>query len=161
MESMTPLDRIDFDILGILQNNGRIANKQLARQVGLAPSTCLTRVRRLVDGGVVRGFRADLDPTRLGVGLEALLAVRLQRHRRDEVESFIEYVLTLDEVVAVMHVAGPTDVLVHVAVRDGHHLRELAMDAFTTRPEVDRFETSLLYARFDKGLTPLQPAARP
>ncbi|MEK7426890.1 MAG: Lrp/AsnC family transcriptional regulator [Actinomycetota bacterium] len=152
---MTSLDRIDLEILGHLQNNGRIANKQLARLVGLAPSTCLTRVRRLIESGVVRGVRSDLDPAHLGVGLEALLAVRLEHHRRDAVESFIDYVMTLDEVVAVLHIAGPTDVLVHVAVRDGNHLRELAMDAFATRPEVDRFETSLLYRRREKGYSAL------
>mgnify|MGYP001390579269 CR=1 FL=1 len=149
---MTTLDRIDFEIIGLLQNDGRLANKQLARQIGLAPSSCLTRVRRLIDTGVIRSFHADIDPSALGIGLEALLAVRLERHHREGVDSFIAYAMTLPEVVSVMHIAGPTDVLVHVAVRDGAHLRDLAMDAFTTRPEVARFETSLLYNHQSKAM---------
>lgn len=157
MGRMTPLDRIDFELIGLLQNDGRLANKQLARQVGLAPSSCLTRVRRLLDTGVIRSFHADIDPSALGVGLEAILAVRLERHHREDVESFITYALTLPEVVGVMHIAGPTDVLVHVAVRDGAHLRDLAMDAFTTRPEVARFETSLLYNRQSKPMRSVHP----
>ena len=151
MEPMTTLDRIDFEIIGLLQNDGRLANKQLARQVGLAPSSCLIRVRRLLDTGIIRSFHADIDPSALGV--------RLERHHREDVESFITYAMTLPEVVGVMHVAGPTDVLVHVAVRDGAHLRDLVMDAFTTRPEVARFETSLLYNRRSKAMVSLHRQA--
>lgn len=124
-----------------------MANKALARAVGLAPSSCLVRVRRLVDGGAISGFHADVDRRVLGDTLEAIVAVRLERHRRDDVESFIEYARSLPETVAVTHVAGPTDVLVHVSVRDSEHLRSLVMDGFTTRPEVARFETSLVYSR--------------
>ncbi|MEQ1700810.1 MAG: Lrp/AsnC family transcriptional regulator [Ilumatobacteraceae bacterium] len=155
---ITP-DRIDFEIMGLLQNDGRLANKQLARQIGLAPSSCLTRVRRLIDTGAIRGFHADINPSALGIGLQALLAVRLERHHREDVDSFITYATTLPEVVSVMHIAGPTDVLVHVAVRDGNHLRDLAMDAFTTRPEVARFETSLLYNHQTKAMVSLHNQA--
>ncbi len=151
------LDRTDGEILRLLQNDGRMANKALARAVGLAPSSCLARVRRLVDSGVITGFHAEVDRGRLGQGLEAIVAVRLERHHRDEVEAIIDYVLTLPEVVSVTHVAGPTDLLVHVAVRDSAHLRDLMMDAFTTRPEVARFETSLVYARRTRAAVPTPP----
>lgn len=150
---MITLDRIDLEILDHLQNDGRMANKQLARLVGLAPSSCLTRVRRLVDTGVIHGFHADVDLEHLGIGLQALVAVRLERHHRDDVDSFIDFALGLPEVVSVTHVAGPTDVLVHVAVRDSNHLRDLVMDSFATRPEVARFETSLVYSRRQKAIT--------
>jgi DNA-binding Lrp family transcriptional regulator len=82
-----------------------------------------------------------------------MIAVRLERHHRDDVESIIADVLTLPEVVSITHVAGPTDLLIHVAVRDSAHLRDLVMDAFTTRPEVDRFEASLVYARHTRPAT--------
>ncbi len=59
------LDRIDFDILGLLQKNARMTNKDLAESVGVAPSTCLERVRRMVDSGAIRGFHADVDPAAL------------------------------------------------------------------------------------------------
>jgi DNA-binding Lrp family transcriptional regulator len=70
------LDRIDFAILAALQNDGRLTNKELAGRVGLAPSSCLERVRRLREAGTLRGSHAEVDPAVLGIGLQALLAVR-------------------------------------------------------------------------------------
>ena len=139
------LDRIDFAILAILQKNGRISNKRLSERVGLAPSSCLERVRRLVRNGVVRGFRAEVEPASLGVGLQAIIGVRLRQHSRELVDTFRDYVLGLPEVRYVYHVAGADDFLIHVAVQDSDQLRDLALDAFTTRPEVDRIETRLIF----------------
>jgi len=142
----TGLDRIDFEILAALQQEARLSNKELAARVDLAQSSCLERVRRLRRDGVLRGSHADVDPVALGIGLQAMIAVRLRQHSRDLVDAFREHALTLDEVISVYHVAGEDDFLVHVAVRDSAHLRDLAMDAFTTRPEVARILTSLIYA---------------
>lgn len=139
------LDRIDFEILKALQNNARLSNKELAAGVGLAPSSCLERVRRLTRAGVLRGFRADVDPRALGIGLQALVFVRLVRHSRKTVQTLRKHALGLPETVAVYHVAGQHDFLVHVAVRDADHLRDVGLDAFTTRPEVSRIETHLIF----------------
>ena len=140
------LDRIDFEIIGELQNNARIANKVLAARVGLAPSTCLERVRRLRDAGVLKGAHELVDRRALGIDLEAMIFVRLAQHAREAVDSFQEHAKNLDEVVAVYHVSGEHDFLVHVAVRDAHHLRDVAMDSFTTRSEVANIETHLIFA---------------
>ena len=139
------LDSSDIAILANLKKNARISNKDLAETVGLAPSTCLERVRRLGEIGAIHGFHADVDLPMLGFGLQAMIAVRLQRHSREIVASFHHYVLGLTEVRAVYHVAGADDFLVHVAVRDADHLRDLAMDAFTTRNEVAHIETRLIF----------------
>jgi len=141
----TDLDASDVAILATLKKNARISNKDLAETVGLAPSTCLERVRRLVDLGAIHGFHADVDLGLLGFGLQAMIAVRLQRHSRELVDSFREYVLGLAEVRAIYHVAGADDYLVHVAARDADHLRDLALDAFTTRREVAHIETRLIF----------------
>lgn len=145
MRPPSDLDRFDVAILAALRRNARISNKRLAETVGLAPSTCLERVRRLHDLDVVRGFHADVDLTALGMRMQAMIAVRMSEHSRELVDSFRSYVLTLPEVLSLYHVAGADDFLVHVAVRDAHHLRDLALDAFTTRPEVDRIETRLIF----------------
>jgi DNA-binding Lrp family transcriptional regulator len=139
------LDPQDIAILATLKKNARISNKDLAATVGLAPSTCLERVRRLSDIGAIHGYHADVDLALLGFGLQAMIAVRLQRHSRELVTAFREYVLGLTEVRAIYHVAGADDYLVHVAVRDADHLRDLAMDAFTTRREVAHIETRLIF----------------
>jgi DNA-binding Lrp family transcriptional regulator len=149
------LDRIDLAILSALRSNARISNKRLAETIGLAPSTCLERVRRLLSLGVLTGFHAELDLSSLGMRMQAMIAVRMSEHSRELVESLRSYVLTLPEVLAVYHVAGTDDFLVHVAVRDAHHLRDLALDAFTTRPEVDRIETRLIFEHLARWRLPI------
>jgi len=145
MGEYSELDRIDFDILGLLQKNARMTNKDLAERVGVAPSTCLERVRRLVDSGAIRGFHADVDPAALGVALQAIIAVRLKHHMRKMVDSFQDHMTDLPEVRGIFHITGSDDYLVHVAVKDSNHLRDLALDSFTTRPEVDHIHTRLIF----------------
>jgi DNA-binding Lrp family transcriptional regulator len=139
------LDRIDRALLAALQNDARQSNKELAASVGLAPSSCLERVRRLRAAGVLRGARAEVDPEALGIELEALIAVQLRQHARAEVEAFRAHALSLPQVVGVFHVAGEHDFLVHVAVPSAEALRGLALDAFTSRPEVSRLHTWLIF----------------
>lgn len=149
------LDRIDFAIVAALQNDARLSNKELAARVGLAPSSCLERVRRLRHEKVLRGFRAEVDPAALGVGMQALIFVRLARHARKHVQTFRRHALGLPETLALYHVAGHQDFLVHVAIRDANHLRDLALDAFTTRREVARMETHLIFEHVAKPVSPL------
>jgi DNA-binding Lrp family transcriptional regulator len=141
----TKLDRTDCEILDILQKDARLSNKELAARVGLAPSSCLARVQRLRADGVLKGAHAEVDPGALGIALQALIAVQLRQHSRAQVKAFWKHVLGLPEVLAVYHVAGAADFQVHVAVRDAHHLRDLALDAFTTRTEVAHIQTSLIF----------------
>ncbi len=140
-----PLDRIDHALLAALAKNARASNKELAALVGLAPSSCLERVRRLVREGVVRGFFADIDPGALGYGLEAMMAIRLRQHTREQFEAFRQHALSLPEVVAVYHMAGENDFLLHVLARDAQHLRDLAIDRFISRDEVGHIETWLMF----------------
>lgn len=141
----TDLDRTDCEILELLQNDARLSNKELAARVGLAPSSCLARVQRLRSAGILKGAHAEVDPGALGIALQALIAVQLRQHSRAQVKAFWKHVLGLPEVLAVYHVAGAHDFQVHVAVRDAHHLRDLALDAFTTRSEVAHIQTSLIF----------------
>ena len=148
------LDRIDSAILAELQNNARLSNKELAARVGLAPSSCLERVRRLEASGALRGYHAEVDPAALGIGLEALISVRLHQHSRDLVEAFRADILDDPEVVEVYHLAGATDFLVHVMVRDPAHLRNLAMDRISSRAEVAHLETALVFEHLKGKVLP-------
>jgi DNA-binding Lrp family transcriptional regulator len=139
------LDRIDYEILALLRNNARISNKEIAQKVGLAASTCLVRLRVLQNSGIITGFHAEIDPASLGVGIQAMIAVRLIRHFKPDVDAFRNHALSLPEVVQLYHVAGPIDFLVHIWARNSDHLRELAMTAFTSREEVSHIETELIF----------------
>lgn len=139
------IDRIDRELLDALQDDARQTVKELASRVGLSASATHARVQRLIERGVVTGFRADVDPAQVGVGLQALIAVHLHRHAAGELASFREHTLSLPEVVAVTHLTGAIDFLIHVAVRDVDHLRSFAVNHITTRGEVERIETSVVY----------------
>lgn len=140
-----PIDQTDREILAALANNARLSNKELAARIGLAPSSCHERVRRLALSGAIRGFHAEVNPAVLGYGIEAMIAVRIPQHSRQNFEAFRDYVVTIPEVVDVYHVSGEIDFLVHVVARDAQHLRDMALDRFLSRPEVGHIETELIF----------------
>lgn len=151
----TKLDATDLKIVAELQKNARLSNKELAYRVGVAPSTSLERMRRLTSAGVFQGFFADVRPEALGVGLQAIISVRLSMHARGQIEHFREHVLSLPEVSALYHVAGANDFMVHVAVKDTDHLRALVMSSFTSLSEVAHIETSLIFEYTRKPVSPV------
>ncbi|MFP2959727.1 Lrp/AsnC family transcriptional regulator [Myxococcus sp. 1LA] len=160
---MTPLDRIDRAILTALQKDARLSNKELAAEVGLAPSSCLTRVRKLEAEGFITGYRAELDAKALGLGLQALISVQLRLHVGEAFGNIGQHLRSLPETVAVYCLGGSTDFLVHVVCRDTEHLRRLTILSFTSRPEVSRIETSLVfsYSRLGVPVNPEEMVALP
>ncbi len=94
---------------------------------------------------MIRAFRADIDPAALGLGLQALITVRLGTHGREQVRSFEQRVRSLPPVLTAFHVAGADDYLLHVAVPDAAALRELVLEHLTTQPHVRHVETQLVF----------------
>ncbi|MEU6151724.1 Lrp/AsnC family transcriptional regulator [Actinosynnema sp. NPDC047251] len=148
------MDSIDAAIVRELQKDARVANKDLAERVNVAASTCVVRHRALRERGVITGYHAEVDLAAVGRPVQAVIAVRVRPHTRVVVEPFMEYVLSLPEVLAVSHVAGPEDFLVHVAVADAAHLQRLVLDRFTTRREVSELHTNLLFQHVRKHNVP-------
>jgi Lrp/AsnC family leucine-responsive transcriptional regulator len=112
------MDAVDRSILAVLERHGRISNADLAARVGLSPSPCLRRVRRLEETGVIRGYRALVDPAALGRGLRVFAGVRLMRHARADVVAFEQAVIRLSEVTHTHHITGNYDYLLQVEVAD-------------------------------------------
>ncbi|MET8829371.1 Lrp/AsnC family transcriptional regulator [Streptomyces sp. NPDC004610] len=158
MAQSVVLDPVDLRLLRLLQNDARTTYRDLAARIGVAPSTCLDRVARLRRAGVILGHRLQLDPAKLGRGLQALLSVQVRPHRRELVRAFVDQVRALPEALTVFHLAGPDDYLVHVAVVDMADLQRLVMDEFTARREVARVETRLIFQQWDCG--PILPPAQ-
>jgi DNA-binding Lrp family transcriptional regulator len=140
-----PLDAVDSAILEALSRDARIPNNKLAEVAGVAPSTCLARVRALREAGVLLGFHAEVDLAALGRPLQAMVAVRLAVHARKEIEEFTQAVRGLPGVISVFHVTGVTDYLVWVAAADAQDLREFVVDHLATHRAVAHAETSLIY----------------
>jgi len=151
------LDETDQRLLSLLATDGRMSNAALAEHLGIAPSTCLMRLRSLTERGVIRGFHADVDLGALGLPLQAMVAVRLAVHSRDQVERFRAVAPGLPGVLAVYHVSGQTDYLLHVAVADAESLRNLVLDHVVTLPEVAHAETSLIFEHVRAVGLPTQP----
>ncbi len=116
METELRLDRIDKAILAALVDNGRISNAQLAEKVGLSPSPCWQRVRRLEESGIIAGYTATIDHARLGASDIVLVEVALERHDEAVLEEFGKAMAALPEVLEVYLTAGEYDYLVKVAV---------------------------------------------
>lgn len=139
------LDEIDCGLLASLQRDARISNKELAAENGISPSTCLVRVRRLVTLGVITGFRAEVNATAVGIGVQAMIAVRLTKHAHVSFDRLRDSLLTIPEVISVYILGGGHDFLVHVGVRDVVHLREVIVREITARDDVAHVETSLIF----------------
>ncbi len=139
------LDSVDRALLLELQKDARQTNKALAEKVGVAPSTCLERVRELRARGVIRRFRADVDPAALGRPMQAILSIQQRAAQHGAIESMLRHMREQPETVRVMALTGTTDFIMHVAVRDMDHLRELVW-SMTERRELGRIQSSLIFA---------------
>jgi Lrp/AsnC family transcriptional regulator, leucine-responsive regulatory protein len=148
------MDEIDRRLLAALQANARIANAELARQVDLAPSSTLERVRRLEERGLIQGYRAVLDPQALGYRVQAVVMISLAGHQAGPIDAFEAQVRALPEVSLCLNVTGRYDYLLHVAVRDIDHLRQLVTRDLAAIGGVQKQETFLVLAtaKQDQGL---------
>ena len=144
------MDPIDRQLIDILQRDGRISNRDLARAVNLSPSACLARVRSLQDRGIIIGYRAQIDPRALDRGQEAILSVRFRPHSRAVIDAFERYIISLPEIVGIAHTAGVDDLLVMVAVKDVASLRTFTLDHITVRKEVVAVNTSVIFNQIRK-----------
>ncbi|MEV4347345.1 Lrp/AsnC family transcriptional regulator [Actinoplanes sp. NPDC049596] len=139
------MDDIDSAIVRELQQNARLTNRDLARAVGIAPSTCLERVRLLRDRGVLTGYHAEVDLGALNRHVQAFLHLQVRPMSRDVIENVKAYVTGLPEVLAVFVVAGGDDLLVQVAVPSVDALHSFLMDKFSQRREIVGFRSSVIY----------------
>jgi DNA-binding Lrp family transcriptional regulator len=139
------LDATDLALLEALSEDARMPNNRLAERVGIAPSTCLARVNALRERGVLLGFHAEIDLAALGRPLQAIIAIRLGVHAREQIDAFTSDVRELPGVLSVFHMTGVTDYLVWVAAADMQDLRNFVVDHLATHPSVAHAETSLIY----------------
>jgi DNA-binding Lrp family transcriptional regulator len=139
------MDELDSAIIRHLQDDARQSNQDIARKVGIAPSTCLERTRLLRQRGVIRGYHADISLAALNRGVQALVAAQVRPLSRTVVETFQSSVAALPEVLSVFVLAGSDDFLIHVTAQDIDHLHAFLLDRLTVRREIVGFRTSIIY----------------
>ncbi len=128
----TTLDRIDKNILRLMQANGRISNLELADQVGLSPTPCSRRVRRLEESGLIDRYVTLLNPEALGLSLTAIIGITMDRHTPDRFESFEKAIVNMPEIIECNIVTGQAaDFLVKAVVKDMQHYEKFLLGHLT------------------------------
>ena len=148
------LDDIDRRMLLALHADARISNSALAETVGIAPSTCHGRLRRLQDLGVIRGFYTDIDPAAVGLTLQAMISVSLNSTARGRIRDFIQQIRRRPQVMNVYFLAGGDDFILHVAARDTEDLRAFVVENLNADADVAGTQTSLIFEHL-RGAAPL------
>lgn len=136
------IDAIDGQILNILQGNARTSNAEIARQVGLAPSAVFERVRKLEERGVIRGYRADIDPKVLGLAQLAFTFVRSNDRPGGVVTG--EKLAEIPEILEVHHVAGEDCFLVKARARDAEALGRLLRERLGAIATISSTRTTIV-----------------
>ena len=136
MHKIGEIDPFDEEILHALRRGARKTSIELADAVGLSPSSCQRRQRDLEQRGVIRGYRADIDPAVLRQSFTVFAAVQSERHVRSDVQAFQKAVTQLPGIIEVHHTAGAFDYLLRVAVSDLASYETFHADCLTALPGV-------------------------
>ncbi len=155
---MAYLDELDLAIMRELQSDARKSNREVAAAVGIAPSTCLDRVKSLHRRGIIVGASLELDLARIGRPIQALISIRIRPPSRENIEAFRSWASRRVETVGIFVVSGDEDFLLHVAVPDIQQLYAFVIDQLTQRTEVADVKTRIVYEHIrNQAITPINP----
>ena len=145
------LDVLDLKILRTLQAEGRLSNVELADRIGLSPSPCLRRVKRLEAEGIIEGYGARINRAKVGVGVTVFVAVGLERHREEEAERFRKVVQRLRQVISCHAISGESDFLLEIVVSDLHEYSEFVLKKLRRIPGVKDLHSSFALEAMKTG----------
>ncbi len=146
------LDAIDARIIAALQADGRLSNHQLAEQIGLSPSPCLRRVKRLEREGYIEAYRAVLQRDRVGLGFTAFVTVKIEGHADMAADALQDAIVAMPEVVACHMVSGDSDYLLEVVVPDRESYQAFLVDKLLDLPIIKEVRSNI-------AIQPLKTAA--
>ncbi|WP_435235341.1 Lrp/AsnC family transcriptional regulator [Psychromonas sp. PT13] len=145
MQEVIKLDRIDKHILQLMQRNARISNLELADSVGLSPTPCSRRVKRLEESGIIDKHVTLLKPSVLGLNLTAMIGISMDRHTPDRFDNFERAIVALPEVLECLIVTGQSaDFLLKVVVRDMEHYEKFLLGQLTKLEGVSGVHSSFI-----------------
>ncbi|ALG86366.1 Lrp/AsnC family transcriptional regulator [Gordonia phthalatica] len=138
MRNKPTIDDLDRAIIAELENGGRLSNTELARRVGLTPAPCLRRVQRMERDGVIRGYRAVIDPKNGGRGFEVIVAIDIAVNDGETIEDFETAATRVPEVTEIRRMFGQPDYYLRVQVADPEAYEALAVGVLSRLPAVNR-----------------------
>jgi len=136
------LDKFDVAILHELQNDGRLTNAELAQRVGLSAAPCWRRVRALEEAGYIKGYRAEIDRHKIGLGVLAFVRLNAERNTGDETRKLEEAIQRLPEVVACHYISGTGTFELQVVAQDLDSFSRFALQHLINLPNVKDLQTS-------------------
>lgn len=135
------LDKIDFQILRMLQENSNITNLSLSKRIGLSPAPTLERVKKLEKHGIIKSYHAEVDPLALGLTVKTYILVNIGWHKENASENFLRQVNEIDEVAECNIITGDGDFLLKVICKDLQAYQDLLFKVLSQIPEVERLKT--------------------
>lgn len=151
---MMKLDKIDLHILSILQREGRITNSELAKRVGLSAAPTLERVKKLERNGVIEGYRARLNPEKMGFDIDTFVEVILSRHKKDNILEFMEAVKDVSEITSCYHITGKADFMLKVSVKNMQAYEDFLLHTLSTLPGLQHVETKIVMSNVKEEPSP-------
>ena len=148
------IKRDEAKILDVLQRQGRLSNVELAKQVHMSESPCLRKTRALEQAGVVTGYRAEVDPKKIGCNVSALILVSLDKRSEQDSEAFFKAVQAEPRIVECLAITGPNDLLMRVVVKDIEELGNLTIEGILRSPTVKDVDSCVVVKQI-KALSPL------
>jgi DNA-binding Lrp family transcriptional regulator len=150
------VDGFDRKIVSALAGNGRMTTVELAGQVGLSPSACTRRLQALEAEGVISGYRAQVNPAAIGLGITAFVEITLDRQSDEALRAFEQALAKCPNVLSCHLMSGSSDYLIRVAARDLSDFERLHANVFGHLPGVARIESKFaLREAIDRPLVPI------
>lgn len=152
------LDKIDFKILSILQDRGRVTNAQLATEIGLSPAPTLERVRKLENSGFIRSFHALVDAQKLGLKIIVYIEVKLNYHSHFKIEKFIDTIGAIPQITEAYHITGDGDFLLKMYTGSIEEYQKFIVDVLSKIDGVGHIESKVVLSTVKKDMgLPMKP----
>lgn len=142
------IDEIDKKILEKLQGNARITNAQLSKEIGLSPAPTLERVKKLENLLLITNYHAEIDREKLGLGVSIFILITLSNHKLNKIESFVEKVNSIEDIVECHHITGSGDFLLKVVIESMGAYQKLILSTLTQIEEIGSMQSLVVLSTF-------------
>ncbi len=151
------IDRTDKKILELLQKNAKITNAKLSKEIGLSPAPTLERVRKLEARGIISGYHAKLNMSKIGLGVSTFVMVSLKGHNKKNLKSFLDKIKDVENIIECHHITGSGDFILRIVAEDIESYQELMLDKVSEIEVTDSLQSMVILSTFkDNKVIPVQ-----
>ena len=154
--SRIKLDKVDREILNILQSNAKITNTQLSKEIGLSPAPTLERVKKLESSGIIKSYHAKIDTDKIGLGVHTFVQVSLKGHDKKTIDLFVDKINSFPEVVECHHVTGSGDFILKIISDNIQSYQKLMLEKVSEIEMVNSLQSMIILSTFkDSKIMPV------